>query len=31
MMQLRVVHVTGFEYAGRAAASYNQARLTPLT
>lgn len=30
-MQLRVVHVTGFEYAGRAAASYNQARLTPLT
>lgn len=31
MMQLRIVHVTGFEYAGRAAASYNQARLTPLT
>jgi transglutaminase-like putative cysteine protease len=29
MMQLRIVHTTGFEYSGRAAASYNQARLTP--
>jgi transglutaminase-like putative cysteine protease len=30
-MQLRVVHTTGFEYDGKAVASYNQARLTPLT
>ena len=30
-MHLRVVHTTGFEYDGRALASYNQARLTPLT
>jgi transglutaminase-like putative cysteine protease len=30
-MQLRIVHTTGFEYGGRATASYNQARLTPLT
>lgn len=31
MMQLRIVHTTEFEYDGRATASYNQARLTPLT
>lgn len=30
-MQLRVVHTTGFEYDGKAVASYNQARLTPVT
>lgn len=30
-MQLRVVHRTSFEYDGKAVASYNQARLTPLT
>lgn len=30
-MELRVVHTTGFEYEGRALASYNQARLTPQT
>jgi transglutaminase-like putative cysteine protease len=30
-MQLRIVHTTGFEYDGHAVASYNQARLTPLT
>lgn len=30
-MQLRVVHTTGFEYDGKAVASYNQARLTPLS
>ena len=30
-MQLRVVHTTTFEYDGKAVASYNQARLTPLT
>ena len=30
-MQLRVVHTTSFEYDGKAVASYNQARLTPLT
>lgn len=30
-MQLRVVHTTEFEYDGDAVASYNQARLTPLT
>lgn len=31
MMRLRIQHVTGFEYDGKAAASYNQARLTPLS
>lgn len=30
-MQLRVVHRTRFAYEGAAAASYNHARLTPLT
>jgi len=30
-MQLRVVHTTGFEYDGAVAASYNEARLTPVT
>lgn len=30
-MQLRIVHRTGYEYDGHAVASYNQARLTPLT
>ena len=30
-MQLRVVHTTRFEYDGKAVASYNQARLTPVT
>ena len=30
-MQLRIVHTTTFEYDGKAVASYNQARLTPLT
>lgn len=30
-MQLRVVHTTEFTYDGLAAASYNQARMTPLT
>lgn len=30
-MQLRVTHTTTFEYDGKAVASYNQARLTPLT
>jgi transglutaminase-like putative cysteine protease len=30
-MQLRIVHTTGFEYDGKAVASYNQARLTPQT
>ncbi len=30
-MQLRIVHTTGYEYDGKALASYNQARLTPLT
>ncbi|MFT4083375.1 MAG: transglutaminase family protein [Nocardioides sp.] len=30
-MQLRVVHTTSFAYDGKAVASYNQARLTPLT
>jgi len=29
-MQLRVVHTTRFAYDGKAVASYNQARLTPL-
>jgi transglutaminase-like putative cysteine protease len=31
MMQLRIVHTTRYEYGGRAVASYNQARLTPVT
>lgn len=30
-MELRIVHTTGFEYDGLALASYNQARMTPLT
>lgn len=30
-MQLRVRHTTGFTYAEGAAASYNEARMTPLT
>lgn len=30
-MQLRIVHTTGYEYDGKAAASYNQARMTPVT
>jgi transglutaminase-like putative cysteine protease len=30
-MHLRIVHSTTFEYDGLAAASYNQARLTPAT
>ncbi len=30
-MQLRIVHTTGFEYDGKATASYNQARMTPQT
>ena len=30
-MQLRVVHTTDFEYDGKAVASYNQARLTPVS
>jgi transglutaminase-like putative cysteine protease len=30
-MQLRVVHTTTFAYDGKAVASYNQARLTPVT
>lgn len=30
-MQLRIVHTTRFTYDGEAVASYNQARLTPLT
>ncbi len=30
-MQLRIVHTTGFEYDGKAAASFNEARLTPQT
>ena len=29
--RLRVRHVTGFTYAGAAAASYNEARMTPMT
>jgi transglutaminase-like putative cysteine protease len=29
--RLRIRHVTGFTYAGRAHASYNEARLTPMT
>lgn len=30
-MQLKVVHTTGFTYEGGAAASFNEARLTPQT
>jgi transglutaminase-like putative cysteine protease len=30
-MQLRIVHTTGYEYDGPVAASYNEARLTPVT
>ncbi|MCM0619445.1 transglutaminase family protein [Nocardioides bruguierae] len=30
-MQLRIVHTTTFEYDGKASASVNQARLTPVT
>ncbi|WP_134767598.1 transglutaminase family protein [Nocardioides sp. 1609] len=30
-MQLRITHATTFEYDGRSVASYNQARLTPVT
>jgi len=30
-MQLRVTHTTEYEYDGKALASYNQARLTPVT
>jgi transglutaminase-like putative cysteine protease len=30
-MQLKIVHTTGFTYEGGAAASYNEARLTPQT
>ncbi|MCD4535480.1 transglutaminase family protein [Nocardioides sp. cx-169] len=30
-MQIRIAHTTAFEYDGKAVASYNQARLTPLT
>jgi transglutaminase-like putative cysteine protease len=29
--RLRIRHVTGFTYAGKAQASYNEARLTPMT
>lgn len=30
-MQVRIIHTTGFKYDGKALASYNQARMTPLT
>lgn len=30
-MQLRIVHVTGFEYDDLVSASYNEARMTPLS
>jgi transglutaminase-like putative cysteine protease len=30
-MELRIVHVTGFEYDGLVRASYNEARMTPQT
>lgn len=30
-MQLRILHTTGFEYEGKAAASFNEARMTPQT
>ncbi len=29
--RLRIRHHTGFQYAGKVVASYNEARLTPLT
>ena len=29
--RLRIKHVTGFTYAGTAHASYNEARMTPVT
>uniref|UniRef100_UPI00356A3CC3 transglutaminase family protein n=1 Tax=Nocardioides sp. TaxID=35761 RepID=UPI00356A3CC3 len=29
-MQLRIEHTTGYEYDGKAVASYNQARMTPV-
>ncbi len=29
--RLRISHVTGFTYDGSAAASYNEARMTPMT
>ncbi|GIJ52120.1 hypothetical protein Val02_90060 [Virgisporangium aliadipatigenens] len=29
--RLRIRHITGFTYAGKAHASYNEARLTPMT
>ena len=29
--RLRIRHVTGFTYEGQAHASYNEARLTPMT
>jgi transglutaminase-like putative cysteine protease len=31
LARLRVVHRTGFRYDGRVAASYNEARMTPVT
>jgi transglutaminase-like putative cysteine protease len=30
-MQLQVTHTTGYSYAGRVLASYNEARMTPVT
>ena len=30
-LQLRIAHTTSYEYDGKAVASYNQARLTPIT
>mgnify|MGYP006176194903 CR=1 FL=1 len=30
-MQLKVVHTTGYKYDGSAAASYNEARMSPRT
>lgn len=30
-MQLRIVHTTGFEYDGKAQASFNEVRMTPQT
>src|SRR5690349_3679086 len=30
-MELRIVHTTGYAYDGKAVASYNQARMTPVT
>jgi transglutaminase-like putative cysteine protease len=29
--RLKLRHVTGYQYAGPVSASYNEARLTPLT